>query len=446
MSKNTLVYFIAAIAALGGLLFGYDTGIIATALPYISKEWVLTDSVKEWVVGIVLLGGMLGAISSSRFSDTFGRKRVNFITAILFTFASILSYYAQSVEYLVVSRFLIGLAVGIASYAVPLYIAEIAPAAKRGGLVSLFQFAITIGILLSYICGYIFADVANGWRLMFLAGIVPAIILLAGLFFVPETPRWLLSKGRDAEALAVLNSVEEDENVQKSFDEIKNALTREQSSKGTWAMVFSKKYRTPLILGFGIFVIQQFSGINAVIYYAPEIFKAAGFESLKVTILATIGVGVVNVLSTMFALRYLDRWGRRPLLLTGMMGVIGALLVLSASFMFKDSLGEAAKWLSIGSVYLYIMFFAISLGPLGWLLISEVFPLKIRGYGMSLGSFSHWFNDFLVSFTFLSLKNSLGASGTFLFYMCIVLFGMFVAKRLVPETKGLSLEQIEEMW
>jgi predicted MFS family arabinose efflux permease len=199
-------------------------------------------------------------------------------------------------------------------------------------------------------------------------------------------------------------------------------------------------------LGFGIFVIQQFSGINAVIYYAPEIFKVAGFESDKVRFLATIGVGIVNVCATMFALRYLDRWGRRPLLFTGMIGVISALLVLSASFYFKDSLGEAAKWLSIGSVYIYIMFFAISLGPLGWLLISEVFPLKIRGYGMSMGSFSHWFNDFLVSFTFLTLNNSLGASGTFLFYSAIVVVGLIVAKKLVPETKGLSLEQIEEMW
>lgn len=445
MSKNTLVYFIAAIAALGGLLFGYDTGIIATALPYISKEWILDDSSKEWVVSIVLLGGMLGALLSSRFSDVLGRKKVNFITGTLFAIASILSYLAQDVSYLVVSRFLIGLAVGIASYAVPLYIAEIAPMAKRGGLVSLFQFAITIGIMLSYICGYLFKDADNNWRLMFLVGIIPALILMGGLFFLPETPRWLMSKGREAEALAVLNSVEDDENVQRAFDEIKASLQKEKNTQGSWAMLFSPKYRIPLMIGFGIFVIQQFSGINAVIYYAPEIFTAAGFES-NASFLATIGVGTVNVLATLFALRYLDRWGRRPLLMAGMVGVIGALLVLSASFYFSDALGDVAKWLSIGSVYLYIVFFAVSLGPLGWLLLSEVFPQKIRSYGMSLGSFSHWFNDFLVSFTFLSLKNSLGTSGTFMFYAGIVVFGLLVARRIVPETKGLSLEQIEELW
>ncbi len=449
MNKNLLVYVIAAIAATGGLLFGYDTGVIAVAMPFIKEKWILSDTTEAWVMGAVLLGGMVGSLLSGRLTDFLGRKRINIFTATVFMIGSVVTAMAQSPSWLVAGRLLLGVAVGVASFSVPLYIAEIAPAAKRGRLVSFFQLAITIGILISYLAGYFFSGANDGWRMMFWAGVIPALVLLVGMFFLPESPRWLITNGRDTEALEVLQQIEDDAHVQAEFKQVKQAIVSEQNNKTDWRELFSKRLRQPLLIGIGIFFIQQFSGINAVIYFAPEIFKMAGFASKTGAILATVGVGVVNVAFTLLSLRLLDRWGRKPLLYTGLIGTASALAVLSLSFYFKQSLGSAAAWLAIGSVYTYIMFFAISLGPLGWLLISEVYPLKIRGFAMSLGSFYHWFFDFGVTFTFpiLTAIPFFGAQGgIFGFYMIVVICGLFFAKYLVPETKGLSLEDIEKMW
>jgi MFS transporter, SP family, galactose:H+ symporter len=449
MNKNLLLYFIAAIAATGGLLFGYDTGVIAVALPFIKEKWIMTETTEGWVVGAVLLGGMVGSLLSGRLTDYLGRKRINIFTATVFMLGSVVTAMAQNPSWLIAGRLLLGIAVGVASFSVPLYIAEIAPAAKRGRLVSFFQLAITIGILISYLCGYFFSGANDGWRMMFWAGVIPALVLLLGMFFLPESPRWLITNGRDDEALLVLQKVEDDANVQTEYQQIKQNITNEQNNKTDWRELFSKRLRQPLLIGIGIFFIQQFSGINAVIYFAPRIFEMAGLASKTGSILATVGVGVINVTFTLLSLRLLDRWGRKPLLYIGLTGTAIALAVLSLSFYFRDMLGDAAGWLAIGSVYTYIMFFAISLGPLGWLLISEVYPLKIRGFAMSLGSFYHWFFDFGVSFTFpiLTAIPLLGSQGgIFGVYMMVVLLGLFFAKYLVPETKGLSLEDIEKMW
>lgn len=445
-SKTLLVYTIAAIAATGGLLFGYDTGVIAAALPFIRDQWQLTTGQQEWVVSVVLLGGILGALMSGRITDRLGRKRVNFITAVLFTVGSIVSGLAGSVDMLIFGRFILGIAVGIASFSVPLYIAEIAPAKQRGTLVSMFQLLITIGIVASYLCGYWFSEGENGWRLMFLIGIVPALILLIGMFFLPESPRWLMAKNYKVEARAVLERVEEAGQVEVAYQAILKSIEEEKNQAGDWRELFTKRLRRPLLIGIGIFFIQQFSGINAVIYYSPVIFEMAGFESATVSILATVGVGVVNVLFTLLALRLIDRLGRKPILYTGLSGVALSLAVLGFSFYFKEALGDTLKWISIGGTFTFIAFFAISLGPLGWLLISEVYPLRIRGFAMSLGSFYHWFFDFCVSFTFLTLTQTLGAHGTFWLYMSVVLGGLLFARYVVPETKGLSLEEIEQMW
>jgi MFS transporter, SP family, galactose:H+ symporter len=449
MNKNLLVYVIAAIAATGGLLFGYDTGVIAVALPFVREKWQITETTEGWIVGAVLLGGMVGSLMSGRLTDYLGRKRINVVTAILFMLGSVVTAMAQSPDWLIAGRLLLGVAVGVASFSVPLYIAEIAPAAKRGRLVSFFQLAITIGILISYLCGYFFSGENDGWRMMFWAGVIPALVLLFGMFFLPESPRWLIARGQDKEALEVMQRVEEDDLVKDEFKKIKQQLDDEENNKTDWRELFSKRLRQPLLIGIGIFFIQQFSGINAVIYFAPKIFEMAGFASKTVSILATVGVGVVNVTFTLLSLRLLDKWGRKPLLYTGLTGTAISLAILSLSFFFRDALGDTAGWLALGSVYSYIIFFAISLGPLGWLLISEVYPLKIRGFAMSLGSFYHWFFDFGVSFTFpiLTAIPFLGKQGgIFALYMAVVLFGFVFARRLVPETKGLSLEDIEKMW
>lgn len=450
MNKNLLIYLIAAVAATGGLLFGYDTGVINVALPSLKAQFHLENSpdVVGWIVSAVLAGGMVGPFISGPLTDLLGRKKINIIASIVFVIGSALTAIAPTVAFLIVGRLCLGLAIGIVASTVPLYIAEIAPASKRGQLVTFFQFAITLGILLSYLVGYAFGDDPDGWRSMFWAGFVPAAVLFVGMLFVPESPRWLMSKGRDAEALAVLKRLREPQEAQNELDQTRQLIDSESQNKTDWTELFSKRLRIPLLIGVGIFCIQQFSGINAIIYYSTDIFKMA-FETTKTAALATVGVGVVNALSTVVAIFFIDRLGRKPLLYTGLIGTALSLATVGLGFLFKDSLGvETQRLMLIGGVYTYIFFFAISLGPLGWLLISEVYPLRIRGFASSMGSFSHWFFDFWVAISFPIMQASaLGTNGGIFFvYMAVVLAGLLFAKYLVFETKGLTLEQIEGRW
>lgn len=449
MSKTLLLYFIAAIAATGGLLFGYDTGVINVALPSLKQQFGLSPAQQGWVVGAVLLGGMIGPLFSSVLSDSLGRKKINILAALIFVVGSVITALADGMNALVGGRLMLGLAIGIVSSSVPLYLAEIAPSNIRGRLVTFFQFAITLGILVSFLCGYAFADQIEGWRSMFWAGFVPAIILFVGMLFVPESPRWLMKKGREAEARQVLERIHEASNVQAEYDQMVQSLVAEQKNQRNWTELFSKRLRIPFLIGIGIFFIQQFSGINAVIYYSTEIFTMAGYDPTTTSTLATVGVGIVNVLSTLVAVSFLDRWGRKPILYTGLLGTAAALATIAFAFYFRASLGaDTLKVLSIGGVYVYIFFFAISLGPLGWLLIAEVYPLKIRGFAVAMGSFYHWIFDFCVSYSFpIMAASALGTSGgIFMIYMSVVLLGLFFARYVVFETKGLSLEQIEEKW
>ena len=445
--KTLLIYTIAALAATGGLLFGYDTGVINVALELLKKQWVISSTQEGWIVGAVLAGGMAGSLLSGQISDVLGRKRINIVASGIFVGGSIVTAVAQGPEVLIAGRLLLGLAIGIVSFSVPLYISEISPSDIRGRLVTFFQLAITIGILVSYFCGYYFAESVEGWRSMFWAGFVPAIILFVGMLFVPESPRWLISKGRDDEAKRVLERIHAHDQVAAEYAAIKHGIEQERGHRTSWTELFGPRLRIPFLIGVGIFMFQQFSGINAVIYYSTSIFAMAGMAQGTSNVLATVGVGVVNVAFTFLSLRIIDRWGRKPLLYMGLLGCGAALASLGLSFYFRDSLGSASGWLAIGSVYVYIAFFALTLGPLGWLLISEVYPLRIRGFAASMGSFYHWFFDLCVAVSFPILREipALGTGGgIFFIYFGIVMLGLFFAKYIVFETKGLSLEQIEE--
>jgi len=447
MNKNFLLYFIAAIAATGGLLFGFDTGVINVALPSLRLQFFLSPSQESLVVSAVLFGAMFGPLVSGTLSDKLGRKKINIIAALVFLLGSILTAMAISVSFLIIGRLFLGLAIGIVSGTVPLYLAELAPKEKRGRLVTFFQLAITIGILLSYLVGYFFEGSQDAWRLMFWAGFVPALLLFLGMLFVPESPRWLIAKGKDAEALEVLYKLRTRDEAENEFIETKKLLEEEQTSETNWKELFSKRLRIPLMIGIGIFGIQQFSGINAIIYFSTDIFKEL-FSSSEAT-LATVGVGVVNTFATIIGMQFLDKWGRKPLLYTGLIGTAFCLGTVGLAFLFKENLPESMRQaMLVGGIYTYIIFFAISLGPLGWLLISEIYPLKIRGFASSMGSFNHWFFDLLVTFSFPLLRaTSLGQNGgIFGIYMVVVLLGLFFAKFVVFETKGLSLEDIEKKW
>jgi sugar porter (SP) family MFS transporter len=447
MSKNTIIYFIAAVAATGGLLFGFDTGVINVALPSLREQLQLTPSQESMVVGAVLFGAMFGPFISGFLTDKLGRKKINIIASLIFVVGSILAAIAPDTNSLIAGRLLLGLAIGIVAATVPLYLAELSPKDKRGRMVTFFQLAITLGILLSYVVGYIFGDAENAWRLMFWAGFVPAIVLFVGMLLVPESPRWLLTKGRNEEALKVLNQLRTPEEAVAEYNETLKLLEEEKLNKSSWMELFMPKLRIPLFIGIGIFAIQQFSGINAIIYYSTDIFKSL-FTDSQAT-LATVGVGIVNSLATILGMQFLDKWGRKPLLYTGLIGTAVCLGTVGLAFFFESSLPASLRQMMlVGGIYTYIIFFAISLGPLGWLLISEVYPLKIRGFASSMGSFNHWFFDLMVAISFpLMRATSLGKNGgIFFIYMLVVLLGLFFAKFVVFETKGLSLEDIEKKY
>lgn len=447
MNKNTIIYFIAAVAATGGLLFGFDTGVINVALPSLREQLQLTPSQESMVVGAVLFGAMFGPFISGFLTDKLGRKKINIIASLVFVVGSILAAIAPDTNSLIAGRLLLGLAIGIVAATVPLYLAELSPKDKRGRMVTFFQLAITLGILLSYVVGYIFGEAENAWRMMFWAGFVPAIILFVGMLLVPESPRWLLTKGRNEEALKVLNQLRTPDEAVAEYNETLKLLEEEKQNKSSWMELFMPKLRIPLFIGIGIFAIQQFSGINAIIYYSTDIFKSL-FSDSQAT-LATVGVGIVNSLATILGMQFLDKWGRKPLLYTGLIGTAVCLGTVGLAFLFESSLPAGLRQMMlVGGIYTYIIFFAISLGPLGWLLISEVYPLKIRGFASSMGSFNHWFFDLMVAISFpLMRATSLGKNGgIFFIYMIVVLLGLFFAKFVVFETKGLSLEDIEKKY
>ena len=468
--NKALVVIIAAIASTGGLLFGFDTGVISGALPFLKESWGLTTGQQELVTTAVLVGAVLGALGSGRITDIVGRKKVIIVTSLIFALGSILTGAAPDMWFLAFSRVVLGIAIGISSFAVPLYISEISPVKARGALVSSFQLMITIGIVASYFSDLAFADESNpfSWRWMFYVGVFPAIILFVGMLFLPETPRFLIGKGKDEEGKKVLEKVEDSEIVEEAFSKIKEEIALEQQSVG-FAELFSKTWRIPLMISIGIMFVQQFVGINTVIYYAPTLFLIAGFEGARAAITATVSVGIVNVLSTVVAMFLIDKIGRRKLYFIGLTGIMISLAALGMFFFMKDSLGENLRFVIVGTVLIYIVFFAISLGPLGWLIISEIFPLKIRGVGMSVGALSNWFFNGIVAFTFLKLawlftgdgmeitnkvmkdgkeviESDPNPAGAFLLYAGIAVIGILWGIKYIPETKGVTLEKIEEHW
>ena len=437
------VFIAALFAALGGLLFGYDTGVISGALIFIKREFGLTTAAEEIVVSGVLLGATIGAIIGGKAADFFGRRRVLLVTAAIFGIGALTSAIAPSPAILIVSRVVLGLAIGLASTNVPVYLSEVAPARARGWVVSLFQLAVTIGIVIAYLTDYAFAGM-EGWRWMLGLAVVPALVFGVGMFFLPETPRWLIRGGQHEVAHRVLIRIRELADVDVEIEEIKASLAQ-QTESGRWVDLLSQQVRPALIVGLGLAIFQQITGINTVIYYAPKILQAAGFNSASGAILATAGVGVVNVGMTIIAMFLVDRAGRRPLLLVGIAGMIVTLGMLGLSFRISNQSVQLA-WIAVICLMGYVASFAISLGPIFWLMIAEIYPLKIRGLAEGMAATFNWGSNLLVSLTFLTLVEKLGASSTFLLYAFASVASWLFAYYLVPETKGRTLEEIEAFW
>ncbi|MDQ2753223.1 MAG: sugar porter family MFS transporter [Bacteroidota bacterium] len=442
------VLLMAVVAATGGLLFGFDTGVISGALPFMKEYWKLSDANVEWITTTVLIGAIIGAIVSGKLSDYLGRKKMIIINAVIFIVGAIGCTYASSVNMLIVMRMFIGFAIGITSFVAPMYIAEVSPSRRRGALVTLNQLMITIGILVSYITDYLISNDANleSWRGMFAIGVIPALILLIGMLFLPETPRWLIGKGRWEEGKAVLERIEDKDMIEQTLLGLQEDNTLAKENKEGAREILKPWLRYALIITVGIFFFQQFSGVNTIIYYSPIIFHMAGVVSNTQSILPAIIIGVMNVLACFASVLLLDRVGRRKLYKIGMFGMIPSLTLLGLCFYFKDLLGASLPYMAVLSIVLYIVFIAISLAPLGWLLISEVFPLSVRGIGMSIGSLSHWGFNAIIAFTFLKLIDGIGIASTFWIYAFICIIGLIWGWYYIPETKGKSLEEIEKHW
>ena len=440
------LYFVAIIASLGGLLSGYDTGVISGALLFINETWDLTDYMQGILVSSVLIGAVIGAATNGILADIFGRKKIIMATAIIFIVGSVLCALAPNIIVLIISRILVGLAVGIVNFVVPLYLSEVSPKHLRGTLVSLYQWAITAGILFSYMINSAFAQAVFNWRWMLFAGVFPGTILLVGMMFLGDTPRWLLSKNREDEARKVLQKIEPDVDLDEEMNHIKATLNQESDDTKSKKIVLKKWMIMPAIVGLGIMFAQICTGINTIIYYAPTIFKIAGFDSNLNAIYATTGIGVVNFLMTIVAIYFTDRLGRKPLLYIGLTGVMLSLLSLGCAFQFEDVLGANLKWVAVGSLVTYIICFAMSLGPVGWIIVSEVFPLKIRGWAMSMCTVANFAFNFFVVSSFPIMINRVGGAITFWMFAAVSFLCILFVYVFVPETKGISLEQIEENW
>jgi len=438
------VLVVAAIAAIAGILFGFDTGVISGAILFINEEWNLTHVMTEVAVSSVLVGAIVGAFFGGPLADRVGRRSSILVASVIFLVGTFVVVLSPVFSIFIIGRILIGMAIGVASFVAPLYISEIAPEGIRGALVSLNQLLITIGILIAYGVNYYFAA-AGDWRAMFLTGVIPGAILLIGMFLMPRSPRWLVFMDRPEDAIKVLQKIRGQTDVSGELEEIERGIREEGA--GTWSDLVAPAIRLPLILGVGLAILQQAIGINTVIYYAPTIFQFAGLQEATAAIAATVGIGIVNVLITVVAIWLVDRAGRRPLLLWSVAGMGVAMLILGIGFALGSG-GAGDLNLSLGQItavilMIYVAFFALGLGPIFWLIISEIYPLGVRGLAMSLATVANWAANFIIAATFLSLVNLIGQSGVFLLYALVALVAWLFIFKLVPETKGLSLEQIE---
>jgi MFS transporter, sugar porter (SP) family len=436
--RTGLVVTIAVIAALGGLLFGYDTGVIGVALLGLGRQFALDDTTKQLVTGAIIFGALFGCLATGPFSDRLGRRRMVIFVGVLFALGSIASAFAPSVGWLIAARFLLGLSAGSSTQIIPVYIAEVSPPKHRGKMVTLFQFMVVFGITVAYFTGFVLGE---HWRWMFGLGVVPAIVLLAGMVVLPESPRWLVAEKRIDEAMAVLVRVRG--NAAAARAEIAEIETvAESEPTGSWKDIAKPWIRPAVIVGAGISMFSQITGNNALIYYAPTILTKAGFSD-EAAVLGTGASTVLVVIMTVIGSFIVDRFGRRTYLLWMIPGSIVALIVMGFMFQGAGPQNDFSRWLTVGCLAAYMMLNCGSFGICIWLINSEVYPLFVRGKGASIGAFSHWTFDLIVTLTTLSLVTWLGATHTFWLYAVISVFALAFVYYLVPETAGKSLEEIE---
>lgn len=435
---NRFLLRVAVIAAMGGFLFGYDTGVIGGALLYIKQDLGASSNLEQQsIVSSLLVGAVLGALLAGRLAGGLGRRRTLIAAGWIYVAGGIGSALAPNVFELVAARFVLGLAVGAASFVAPMYISEMAPTRIRGGTVTFNQLMLVTGILTAYVANWALKGQADNWRWMLGIAALPGLALAVGMLFVPASPRWLAERRRDDEAKKVLRRIHGKDDVDAELHDIQRAA---RPQAGHHALL-SPAIRPMLIVGMGLAAFQQLVGINTVIYYAPTILSFTGITAGS-ALTNAVFIGVTNVVFTIVAILLIDRVGRRPLLLAGTAGMVVSLVALGLFFRL-GWLQDHAPVMALGALLLYIASFAVGLGPVFWLMISEIYPLNVRGRAESAASVVNWATNFAVSFTFLSLVSLVGRSGTFWIYAGIGVVTLWFILTRVPETKGRSLEDIQ---
>ncbi len=438
---NAIVTKVSFIAALAGLLFGLDIAYVNGSLELIVKTFHLTTSQSELIAEILLFGAFIGAVFSGWLSRQFGRKKVLLLASLIFALFTFLGVFAPSFTVLLVARFIIGLAVGIASFVAPLYLSEIAPFKIRGRLIALYQLMITIGILAMFLSNAALMHFGS-WRLMMSVIAIPALVMFVGALFLPESPRWLVLVGRNEEAQKVLKRIRNsDEEVNFELGEIKETV---KVKGGGWKLLTKPFFRKVLILGILLQALQQFSGMNAFMYYSGQVFKAAGFSSPAV---ATIVIGLVNMLTTLIAIKYVDKLGRKPILYAGLTILVVSCAVVGYIFKINPpgtEMTSVEQWLTLIFSLLFIFGFAVALGPIIWILCSEIFPLKGRDLGITITTATNWISNTIIGGYTLTWFIHLGVGGTFWMFGAVNLVGFLIIGFLTPETKNIPLEELEK--
>jgi sugar porter (SP) family MFS transporter len=437
--NQAFIWRVSFIAGLGGILYGFDMGVIAAALIFVRTSFGLSTQMEEVLVSVVLVGSMIGALVGGTIADRIGRRATLVWGAILFILGSILAPLSPNVVVLLVARALLGVAIGFTSVTAPVYVSELAPPQSRGMLIGLYQFALTSGIALADLVGYWLAG-QQGWRWMFGFGLIPAVFFLFMVLTVPESPRWLFVQNRVAEAESVLKSYTDEAGAKLLLEDIRVSLMTKMERR--WSALWSPAVRGSLFIAVGFTVLQQVTGINTIIYYGPQIFSLAGISSNKNAIFATLLVAITNVVATVIALLLVDRLGRKPLLYAGVGGMTVSLFVLSLCFHNQAALGSSLGIIATACLMVYITCFAFSMGPIAWILVSEVFPLRVRGRGVAAATLGSGTSNFLVSLTFLSLIKAAGNALTFAIYGVFCILTLFFVRFVIPETKGRELESI----
>lgn len=434
MNQNLKIFFWSLSAALGGFLFGFDTAVISGVEQTLQKLWHLNAFEHGITVSIALIGTVIGSIIGGFPADKFGRKISLLIIALLYLISSVGTAYAVDWPIFLIFRFFGGLGVGVSSVVAPLYISEIAPAQKRGRLVAMFQFNIVFGILMAYLSNFLLSGIGeNAWRWMLGVQALPSLIFIITVFFIPESPRWLILKRGDISTARTILITIDGESAEKIIESIKNTRSKVKVN------LFQKVYSKPILLAVLFAVFNQVSGINAIIYFAPRIFEMAGIGKDS-ALLSSAGIGLINLVSTLFGITLIDKFGRKVLMIAGSSGLILTLILVAQAFYTKKMGVNVPLYL-----FAYIAFFAFSQGAVIWVFISEIFPNEVRANGQALGSFTHWLMASIITFTFPYIAETFGGGLVFSFFALMMVLQLVFALKIMPETKGKTLENMEQI-